>query len=171
MGEGAGGKDFAPSLARHERPGRGLGVGEGGMGDWMQALLTDDERQLIARVTALPEVKCFVEIADVDIGIVTGANRFFVVDEATLHRYALQPIASPMLAKSDLIDGITYTLADHAANAARGKPVYFLQFPPKPLAELPPAMVAYLQTGVEQQLPTRYKCRIREPWYTVPYVE
>jgi hypothetical protein len=135
----------------------------------MQALLSADERALLARVTALPAVKRFIEIADVDIGIVTGANRFFVVDEATLHRYELESIASPMLAKSDLIDGITYTRADHTANAARGRPVYFLQFPARPLADLPPAMVSYLQTGVAQHLPERYKCRIREPWYVVPY--
>ena len=75
-------------------------------GNWMLAVLAPDERHLVARLSRHPAVKRFAEVADVDIGIVTGANDFFVVDEQTVARYELQAIAFPMLAKSDLISGI-----------------------------------------------------------------
>ena len=139
-------------------------------GNWMLAVLAPDERRLVARLSGHPSVKRFAEIADVDIGIVTGANDFFVVDEQTVDRYELQAIAFPMLAKSDLISGVTYTAQDHAFNAAAGKAVYLLRFPEKSLAELPAKMAEYIRMGEIQGLQTRFKCRIREPWYAVPYV-
>jgi adenine-specific DNA methylase len=139
-------------------------------GNWMLAVLAPDERHLVARLGRHPSVKRFVQIADVDIGIVTGANDFFVVDEQTVDRYALKTIAFPMLAKSDLISGIKYTAQDHVANAEAGKAVYLLRFPEKPVAELPAKMAEYIRWGEDQGLHTRFKCRIREPWYAVPYV-
>lgn len=139
-------------------------------GDWMRALLTNEELELIERITAKSAVKNFIEIASVDIGIVTGANDFFVVDSETQRKYKLEKISSPMLAKSDLIAGITYTLSDHEINAKEGRSVHFLSFPAKPLGELPASMAEYLKLGEAQKLHTRYKCRIREPWYVVPYV-
>ena len=139
-------------------------------GNWMLAVLAPDERRLVARLNRHPAIKRFAQIADVDIGIVTGANDFFVVDEPTVSRYELQAIASPMLAKSDLIGGIRYTAQDHALNAQAGKPVYFLRFPDEPLAALPSKMADYIRLGETRGLQTRFKCRIRDPWYVVPYV-
>ena len=124
-------------------------------GNWMLAVLAPDERHLVARLSRHPAVKRFAEVADVDIGIVTGANDFFVVDEQTVARYELQAIAFPMLAKSDLISGLTYTAQDHASNTAAGKAVFLLRFPESPLAELPAKMAEYIRWGEDQGLHTR----------------
>jgi hypothetical protein len=79
-------------------------------------------------------------------------------------------IAAPMLAKSELIKGISYAHADHETNRLAGKDVHFLSFPARPIDELPPKMGDYIKWGELQNLHTRYKCRIRDPWYVVPYV-
>lgn len=139
-------------------------------GYWMLALLNDDDLQLLDHLEMNPHIHSFETIANAQIGIVTGANDFFAVNDTTLRRYGLQSISAPMLAKSDLIQGIVYTTADHEANRSAGKNVHFLQFPDAPMAELPPKMVEYIQFGELQQIQTRYKCRIRAPWYVVPYV-
>ncbi|HEX7734447.1 MAG TPA: N-6 DNA methylase [Ktedonobacteraceae bacterium] len=138
-------------------------------GKWMLGLLSEEETRLLHRLRAYPAVRPFVEIARVDIGMVTGANSFFVVDQETLERFELASIASPMLAKSDLVRGITYTLNDHEANRQAGKAVFFLAFPARTLAELPAPMADYISSGEAQKLQERYKCRIRAPWYVVPY--
>ena len=75
-----------------------------------------------------------------------------------------------MLAKSELIKGITYTSSDHEANREAGKAVFFLSFPAHTLATLPAPMAMYIRSGEARQLQERYKCRIRSPWYVVPYV-
>lgn len=139
-------------------------------GNWMLALLHDDELQLLARIQENERVNSFDTIADAQIGIVTGANDFFTVNDDVLHRYQLKAIAAPMLAKSDLIQGVRYTAADHEANRLAGKSVHFLQFPAAPVDELPSRMADYICFGELQEIHTRYKCRIRAPWYVVPYV-
>lgn len=139
-------------------------------GEWMLGLLSDEEARLMNRLRTHDAVQPFVAIANVDIGVVTGANDFFVVDRQTLERFELASIASPMLAKSDLIKGITYTLCDHETNIEAGKAVFFLRFPARAPGELPTPMAAYISRGEAQQLHERYKCRIRAPWYVVPYV-
>ncbi len=138
-------------------------------GEWMLGLLSEEERSLLRRLRAHQAVQPFAALASVDIGMVTGANNFFVVDQETLERFGLAPIASPMLAKSELIKGITYTLSDHETNRAAGKAVFFLAFPARAVGELPASMAAYISNGEIQKLPERYKCRIRSPWYVVPY--
>ncbi len=139
-------------------------------GEWMLGLLTTQETRLLARLREHPLVQPFASLASVDIGIVTGANNFFVVNRETLERYELASIAAPMLAKSELIKGIVYTQSDHEANREAGKAVFFLKFPARELAALSPPMAAYISSGEARQLQERYKCRIREPWYVVPYV-
>lgn len=139
-------------------------------GEWMLGLLTEKEATLLRHLKCRKGVFRFDTIADVDIGIVTGANDFFVADEKTLQTYKLQSIATPMLAKSELIKGIIYTAQDHETNAKAGKSVYLLSFPEKPVFDLPSGMSQYIRLGEAQKLHERYKCRIRNPWYVVPYV-
>lgn len=139
-------------------------------GEWMLGLLTTPEARLLADLQTHPLVRPFASIARVDIGIVTGANDFFVVNRETLERFELASIAAPMLAKSELIKGIVYTQSDHEANQEAGKAVFFLKFPARELAALSTPMAAYISSGEARQLHARYKCRIREPWYVVPYV-
>jgi adenine-specific DNA methylase len=139
-------------------------------GEWMFGLLTPQERSLVASISRVDAVQRFTHYASVDIGVVTGANDFFVVDEKTRDAFGLQEISYPMLAKSDLIRGITYTAEDHTHNTKIGRKVFFLQFPALPTSKLPPLMRKYIALGEAQKLHERYKCRIRTPWYCVPYV-
>lgn len=139
-------------------------------GHWMLALLDNEERSLLSELSRIPKVKPFSQIADITIGIVTGANNYFCVNDTTLEEYGLSEIAVPMLARSELIKGITYTAEDQEKNAALGKSVHFLEFPNLDASRLPKTMQEYIKLGEKQQLNERYKCRIREPWYCVPYV-
>ena len=146
------------------RPPRAFG------GEWMHALLEPEELEVINLALESRGTVRFEDVAKAPVGIVTGANGFFVVDESTVEAHGLEEIASPMLARASLIDGLTYRAGDHARNAKAGRPVYFLDFPDVPKSDLPPGMRRYVEQGEAQDLHTRYKCRIREPWYKVPYV-
>lgn len=137
---------------------------------WTRSLLRDDELTLLGKIEKRDWAIPFSEIADPDIGMVTGANNYFVVDIETAESYGLLEIASPMLARSKFITGITYTQADQRRNLDEGKRVLFIRFPDVSRSELPPGMVSYIALGESQGLHQRYKCRIRDPWYTVPYV-
>jgi adenine-specific DNA-methyltransferase len=136
---------------------------------WTQALLTDKERSLIDQLCERDEVHRFKAIAKVDVGIVTGANNFFLVDDATVEQYKLQRFAHPMFGRSQHCPGIIYDEKQHRANKFSGSPTNFIWL--KDLEEHESKEVlAYIALGVKQELHTRYKCRIRKPWYTVPSV-
>jgi adenine-specific DNA-methyltransferase len=139
-------------------------------GRWTRGLLAPHEMELLTYLEMQPWARRFVDLASVDVGIVTGANKFFVVDAMTARTYGLTHIASPMLARSEFIKGIAYNRDDQQHNENAGKAVLFLQFPNIPKHQLPQGTQDYLNFGEEQGLHTRYKCRIRDPWYTVPYV-
>ncbi|TOO49745.1 hypothetical protein CGH34_26295, partial [Vibrio parahaemolyticus] len=51
--------------------------GETVEGKWTKATLDIDELRLIKKVIAHPDVHKFKDIAKVDVGIVTGANKYF----------------------------------------------------------------------------------------------
>ena len=139
-------------------------------GKWMKVLLSPTELSVFEKARSLPEVKRFSEVAEVDVGIVTGANKFFLVDDATVAAHGLEKYARPMFGRSEHCPGIIYDTAVHAANKVRGLPSNFLMFDKTAQKELPRSVQTYIKSGEAENLHTRYKCRIRKPWYVVPSV-
>jgi len=137
---------------------------------WMDSLLTVEERDVLGRITRLPDVHEFRDIAHVEVGIVTGANKFFLVSDSTVCEYDLQEFARPMFGRSFHCQGVIYDEGLHAENGAAGLATNFLQFGAVPFNELPSGARRYVEKGEAEDTHQRYKCRIREPWYDVPSI-
>ena len=136
---------------------------------WMPYLLT--ERELVAYATSceLSEMKRLSEVAQIGVSIVTGANDFFTVDDATLKKFDLNRWSKPLLARTSDCPGLVFEKEDHMSARKTGKKVWMLDFS----AELPDPMKyalprQYLMQGESMKLHARYKTSIREPWYRVP---
>jgi adenine-specific DNA methylase len=138
-------------------------------GKWTAALLSDKEYSLLQEIKSSNYVKAFSNIADADVGIVTGANGFFLVDQKTVEKYDLQEFAHPMFGRSEHCPGILYTHDVHKKNIQEGLPSSFLWIT-KEKTLLTKKQRQYILLGEKEALHTRYKCRIRQPWYTVPSV-
>ena len=134
---------------------------------WTYALLTSEERDLYRHLSMNPHVFTFNQLANVDVGIVTGANNFFLVNNQTVEEYNLSDICHPMFGRSEHCPGIIYDVEQHIHNASKGIPTNFLYFEDE-TAEM--FYSDYIQKGVDEKLPSRYKCKIRTPWYKVPSV-
>lgn len=143
--------------------------GETVKGKWTKAVLEPEELALINKVIENPFVHKFDDIAKVEVGIVTGANDFFLVDSATVKQYSLEKYVKPMFGRSQHCQGIIYDKTQHASNKKNGLPINFIYINEK-FEELPKKAQDYIQLGESKGLNTRYKCRIRNPWYTVPSV-
>ncbi|PWI55184.1 class I SAM-dependent methyltransferase [Sulfoacidibacillus thermotolerans] len=139
-------------------------------GKWMKVLLDPEELEVFEKVRRLPSVRKFKDIANVDVGIVTGANKFFLVDDETVTKYRLEQYVHPMFGRSEHCPGIVYDDAVHQSNKIRGLPANFVMFGNTPIEKLSATAQEYIRLGEEQSLHTRYKCRIRSPWYAVPSV-
>ena len=138
-------------------------------GKWTRALLNPETRSLFDEIAEHPDVHRFDDIAQVDVGIVTGANKFFLVPDNTVSNYNLHKWAHPMFGRSEHCPGIIYDEQQHATNATKGNPTNFLWFRENG-CKVDAAAQTYIKMGEEQELHTRYKCGIRSPWYTVPSV-
>ncbi len=136
-------------------------------GKWTRALLDLETRSLIDELCEHQEVHRFDDIAKVDVGIVTGANKFFLVPDETVRQRKLDKWAHPAFGRSEHCPGILYDERQHATNVAKGSPTSLLWFK----GQLPDAAAkAYIAEGEREELHKRFKCRVRSPWYTVPSV-
>lgn len=136
---------------------------------WSMALLEAQTRSLVDGLSDLEHIRRFRELADVDVGIVTGANKFFLVEDDTVERFGLERWTHPMFGRSEHCPGVIYDEAQHRTNAANGRPTNFVWFKDSAVEEDPAAM-AYIRVGEGANLHVRYKCRVRDPWYAVPSV-
>ena len=139
-------------------------------GKWMLPLLNSEERDVLQTARNLNGIYRFDDIADVAVGIVTGANKFFLVPDSIVTQYSLQKWSHPMFGRSEHVPGVIYDESTFTRNKNLGMPTNFIWFSDEKVEELPPSVQEYIYSGEAQKLHTRYKCRIREPWYSVPSV-
>ncbi len=138
-------------------------------GKWTRALLDVETRNLLDELTDHPEVHQFHDIASVDVGIVTGANDYFLVSDEVVSSHQLSKWAHPMFGRSGHCPGIIYDQRQHKENITKGNPTNFIWFQDKSVEESSVAR-SYIEYGEEQSLHRRYKTGARNLWYSVPSV-
>ena len=138
-------------------------------GKWTNAFLSKDEDSLYNILKDNLNIKHFSDIAEVDVGIVTGANDYFLVNQETVEKFELQKFSYPMFGRSEHCPGILYSNDVHQYNLKKGLPTSFLWFN-SDYNKLTKKQREYIKIGESQNIPSRYKCKIRTPWYKVPSV-
>jgi len=137
---------------------------------WTEGLLTPEEKAVYKKAKDCKNTKLFFDIAEVDVGIVTGANDFFLVSDHVVKKYALQKYSKPMFGRSSHVKGVIFSQKDMDENRQQGLPVNFLEFPQINKSLFSKKVQDYISFGESQELHGRYKCRIRSPWYVVPSI-
>jgi len=147
------------------------------LGKWNKYYLDNEDITLFESVRNSSEVQIFDQIADVGIGIVTGANKFFCIEHDRKKLLGLRQGNNKgvkllkMLGKSSDVKGLEFTNKDFEKNCRNGLRTYMLYFDKNYKREkLTKELESYLISGEKNNLPQVYKCSIREPWYAVPYV-
>lgn len=138
-------------------------------GKWTPALVGPAINHTLHSVDRLPAVHRFGRVATAHVGIVTGANAFFCVNDATVNEYQLGRFAHPMFGRSAHAPGVIYDHHQHQTNVTLGRPTNFLWFRGTSVLAHRGSR-NYIAGGERQGLHTRFKCRIRSPWYEVPSV-
>lgn len=116
-----------------------------------------------------PRVERLGAVSTIGIGYVSGANDFFHMRPSEAKRRAipmryLQPAVrnGRALRASKLTDGVVKSWMRN------DEPILLLRLPKR--GELPRAVQEYLQTEAAVEAQATYKCRSRDPWYSVPDV-
>lgn len=137
---------------------------------WTQYFLSQAEIDLLREMRLREDIHLSGEILDVDVGIVTGQNKFFIVTQQQARENQLEPHLERVVSRSAHMQGVVFTASDWFANVEQGYPALFFSPPRKAIDDLPVSLQEYIRFGEAQEYHTGYKCRIRSIWYTVPSV-
>jgi hypothetical protein len=134
---------------------------------WIDGLLPAEAAGLYARIRSGPGVAELREWGKTNLGIVTGNNRYFTLDAATIKTLKLPPrellaISPP---SSRHLRGLAFSPEDWAGMSSRGARTHLFY----PGADKPSAAARrYIDQGEREAVHEAYKCRVRNPWWRVP---
>jgi adenine-specific DNA-methyltransferase len=137
---------------------------------WTMYFLDENELQLIRKLTLDTRLTMTRHVIDVDVGIVTGLNEFFVLSERQVEEWKLHPYTQSLVGRSAHFPGLLFSSSDWENSVKRQYPSFLLTVPPLPFDTLPEELKEYIKSGEDKGIHTGYKCRIRNKWYVVPSV-
>lgn len=137
---------------------------------WTMYFLDEKELGLLRALREHPLLTPAKDVIDVDVGIVTGLNDFFVLNAQQVEQYSLKPYTQRIVGRSAHLPGILFADADWALNVEKQSPAFLLRPPDVPFYCLPDELKVYIAIGEEKGMHEGYKCRIRNRWYVVPSV-
>lgn len=136
---------------------------------WTHLFLHPTERQAITDWFACLNWHPLDTYGRVEVGIVTGSNDFFIVSEQKKQSLDAPACFVPIVTGTRDVQGIDITHDDFCALTEQGKPSFLLHTS-APTGMLPDTVQTYLSQGIAAGINRRFKCRTRDPWYTVPGV-
>ncbi len=137
---------------------------------WTQYFLTSEEVAVLRRVKDHPELRRVKDFADVEVGIVTGFNDFFILDAEEVRERSLDGFTIPVVSRSPHLGGIVFSETEWETNRRENRPSHLLDIPDVPTDKLPREVQDYIAYAEKQGWHKGYKCSIRDPWYVVPSV-
>jgi adenine-specific DNA-methyltransferase len=137
-------------------------------GKWTDLLVPEEVRGILRRQLR----EHFTPLSTygvVELGTVTGANRFFTLSEATRLEYGLQPgrhVQPTVPPGTRHIPGLRFTHGQWEQLKLQGERVWMLN----PTASRPTSdgLRRYVELGEELGVHEGYKCSIRTPWWRPP---
>lgn len=135
---------------------------------WVKYYLSNEELNLLKRLNSDTRISDAADLFEVNVGLVSGENDFFVMNQATVDEFNLHDSVVPIVSRSEQLKGVRLTNKDYDNLIALGKKVYF--FAPGDVEDdaLTTEQKNYIQWGEEKGYNKNYKCRIRTKWYHVP---
>jgi len=137
---------------------------------WTQYFLDTDEILLLRELRDDYDLTLFGDIVEVDIGVVTGRNSYFVMNEIEAKKRELTPYTERIVCRSSDLEGTHFSNNDLITCAEKGSPTYLFKPPDMPLENLPQSVKTYIEHGEKYKIHKGYKCRIRNEWYQVPSI-
>ena len=137
---------------------------------WTQYFLKADEIELLRSLLTLSQLTLSGKVLDVDVGIVTGRNEFFILTQRQVKKHSLEPYLERVVSRSGHLHGAIFSAADFLTNVQEQLPAFLFMPPDEPLEQLPQPVQNYILGGEAKGVHKGYKCRIREKWYIAPSV-
>lgn len=133
---------------------------------WLSTLVDRDALELYSRLTRDPRIVTLGDLAEIRIGTVTGCNDLFIISDTLRQELGLsRTFLRPIVGRAANLPGLSFAARDHYRLLQDGRPSLLLSIPKQ--AEISGALATYLETGRQRHIHTRYKCKVRSPWFCV----
>jgi adenine-specific DNA-methyltransferase len=136
---------------------------------WTSYILSENEIRFIKDIAK----KCskVSDLCTSVAGIVTAANKFFIVSKNDLEKFNLKPYVKKIIQKGLYVNGSLELLnSDYEKLVVDNKPCYLLDLSNVESSTFSKGLVEYLKSGVAEEIPERYKCKLRGRWFDVPSI-
>lgn len=134
---------------------------------WLGYFLSQAQIDLLRSLRSSGVATTLDKFTSVDVGVVTGKNSFFVLNEDQVDEWQLGPFVLPLAARAAHLQGAIFDRRHWEQLARRGERVYLLQLGDQSKQELPQGALSYVANGEADAYHTGYKCSVREPWYSL----
>ncbi len=137
---------------------------------WTQYYLTPSELELVRSLRDRLDLPRLGDVAEVDVGVVTGRNEFFVLEPSSVRRHGLEAHTQKLVGRSAQLRGIMFSEADWEGLASADARCLLLTLEDAPAHTLSKAARRYISLGEAEGHHMGYKCRTRQNWHRVPSV-
>lgn len=135
---------------------------------WVKYYLSNEELYLLKMLNQDSRLTPTTELFEVNVGLVSGENDFFVINNDIVNKFNLQDYILPIVSKAEQVKGLIFSKTNLTEVAEKNRRVYLFNPTNKPYKELSKVEKAYIKYGEEKEYHENYKCRVRKPWYIVP---
>ena len=133
-------------------------------------LLPRSARELYTAAGSGPDAVRFGDIATIGIGYVSGANEFFHLRPSQAEEWSIpSTLLHPTVRNGRVLPAKQLTMRTIEQWWQSDDPMMLLRIPKR--GRLPLGVTKYLDTDRGRRARAAYKCRMREPWYSVPDVQ
>ncbi len=137
---------------------------------WTRYFLSPDEIEALRHARTASGLATLGEIAEVDVGVVTGRNAFFVLRPSEADRIGIRGHCVPLVSKSAHVRGVRLS-AEHLEQLEQEDARCLLLAASDELdLTTTGALRDYVADGEEAGVHLGYKCSIRKKWWVAPSV-
>lgn len=137
---------------------------------WTHHTLTSEEITLLVNIQKKCEL--VTKYCNSKPGIVTAANKYFIINEELETKYGLKQFTKPIIQKGLFVNGSVVFDKDSLGEILEdNKPTKLICLPEMNEQFFNPQIRNYLEIGKELLIDNRYKCLRRNYWYVIPNIE
>lgn len=137
---------------------------------WTKYFTNIEENKLVKHIKEDKRFQKLSDIALINVGITTGNNKYFSVNQNTVEKYQMQDIVKPLIGRSSHANSIYFKQEDWMQNVNNNKNAFLIDFPDSEYESYPQKHKEYIQEGEENGENKGYKCSARERWYRIPSI-
>lgn len=137
---------------------------------WLKYFLSEREITFMRELRESAATTTLGMHAEIDVGVVTGKNEFFVLSYDQVEQLALNQYTVPLVSRSVQLKGAQIDVPEWQQLATGKDRVFLLHLTPHDGSPLPDSLARYVRFGEANDFHKGYKCSIRDPWYKVPSV-